>query len=220
VNKGDAMLPRKVRDEQFRRAAKDIADEGRTLLGQDRLWILWQAVKNVAALQLPAAEVGAYRGGSAAFIARAFADLAGRVPAIDVVDTFEGHPAEKLTAEDSEVHRPGLFGRTSFEEVRDYLSRHPEVRVHKGEFSAVAGELTEAHYGFAHIDVDLYEPTLDCLRFFSARMPQGGAIVVDDYEARKCPGIKRAAEEFLAETDAGFQAWNPLTEQLVLVKMG
>jgi hypothetical protein len=51
-------------------------------------------------------------------------------------------------------------------------------------------------------------------------MPPGGAIVVDDYEARKCPGIKRAAEEFLAETDAGFQAWNPLTEQLVLVKMG
>jgi O-methyltransferase len=209
----------KVRDKRFRRAADDITGEGRTKLGQDRLWVLWQAVRNVAGLQLPAAEVGTYRGGSAAFIARAYADLAGRVPPIDVVDTFEGHPAEKLTAEDADAHVPGLFGDTSFEEVRDYLSRHPEVRVHKGEFSAVAGELTEPRYGLAHVDVDLYEPTLDCLRFFSERIPPGGAIVLDDYEARKCPGIKRAAEQFLEQTDAGFHTWNPLTEQLVLVRI-
>lgn len=215
----DGIVPRKIRDERFQSVVRPVLAEGRTLLRQDRLWILWQAVKNVARLGLPVAEVGSYRGGSAAFIALAYRDLAGGEVPFDVVDTFEGHPASALSDADSAVHTPGLFGDTSFEEVREYLSQYPRIRVHKGAFAEVVDELQEPHYGFAHVDVDLYEPTMQCLRFFSARMPRGGVIVVDDYEARKCPGIKQATDEFLAESDGVFQAWNPLTEQLVLAKL-
>jgi hypothetical protein len=64
--------------------------------------------------------------------------------------------------------------------------------------------------------VDLYVPALECLNYFGPRLVQGGIVVLDDYGKPTCPGIRRAAEEFLAA--GGFQAWNALTRQLVLVK--
>jgi hypothetical protein len=89
--------------------------------------------------------------------------------------------------------------------------------VRKGAFADVAPELSHSTYGFVHLDVDLYQPTKAGLEYFGPRMAVGGVIVLDDYGARKCPGIHRAAEEFL-EAGAGFQPWHANTEQLVLVR--
>src|SRR5262249_12031451 len=61
----------------FEVIVKTVFAHGRTMLGRDRLWILWQAARNVAADTTAAAEVGAYRGGSAYFIASSFALLLG-----------------------------------------------------------------------------------------------------------------------------------------------
>lgn len=201
----------------FLAAAEAARADERTLLGLDRLWILWQAARNVAPLDLPAVEVGTFRGGSAYFLATAFLNELGHEVPIDVVDTFEGHPGDRLSDADAPIHEPGHFGGTSYEDVRAYLSRFERVTVRKGEFSQVAPELPHAQLGFVHLDMDLYRPTQDALAYFAPRLAGGGVIVVDDYEASKCKGIRRAAHEFLASS-SGFQAWNPLTEQLVLVK--
>jgi hypothetical protein len=91
--------------------------------------------------------------------------------------------------------------------------------VHRGDVLDVAPTLGRESYAFVHVDVDLYEPAIFCLRHFAPRVPRGGVIVLDDYEALKCPGIRAAAEDYLAE-DPGLQPWNPHTEQLVLVRVG
>lgn len=208
---------KKVRDPQFLVLAAAIAEHGRTLLQQDRLWILWQAVKNTAPLGLAAAEVGSYRGGSAFFIASAYLEALGREAPLHVIDTFEGHPGHKLSEEDSPKHQPGLFSGTSYVEVAGYLRDFALTEVHQGEFSEVAPTLPELEYGFVHLDVDLYEPTLDALRYFGPRLATRGAFVVDDYEAAKCPGIKAAITAFLKDND-GYHAWNAHTEQMILVK--
>lgn len=208
----------KVNDADLTSALRTVEAEDRTLLGQDRLWILWQAALNTASLGLPAAEVGAYRGGSSYFLATAFRKALGHDIPIHVVDTFEGHPEGQLSDADDPRHVAGLFAsKVSYEDVVEYLSPFEQVTVHKGAFATVVDRLPQGAYGFAHIDVDVYRPMLECLRFFGPRLVPGGVMVLDDYEARKCPGVARAAEEFLAEYD-GFLRWHPLTEQLVLVR--
>ncbi len=54
-------------------------------------------------------------------------------------------------------------------------------------------------YSFVHIDVDLYQPTLDCLNFFYNRMIPGGIIISDDYKWQHTPGVKRAFDEFFKD---------------------
>lgn len=206
-----------VDDEQFLVLADEVKSHGRTMLARKRLWTLWQCVGNVAPLEGAAAEVGAYQGGSAYFIAASFAArLGGEVP-LEVVDTFSGHPSDKLTDHDSPIHSdPTKFVSTSYESVVDYLSQFEQVTVHKGDFASVAPQLPDRSYRLVHVDVDLYLPTLECLRYFGPRLVRGGIVVLDDYGKPSCPGIRRAAEEYLA--GGGFQTWNPLTRQLVLVK--
>jgi len=52
---------------------------------------------------------------------------------------------------------------------------------------------------FAHIDVDLYEPTLESLKFFYPRVVSGGIILCDDYGFTTCPGARRAVDEYMVD---------------------
>jgi hypothetical protein len=209
---------RPVLDEGFLPLAQQVKNQRRTMLTRERLWIIWQGARNVAKLEGAAAEVGSFRGGSAYFIAAAFVANVGHEVPVEVIDTFTGHPETKLSDEDASRHRDEAhFLDTSYDNVVDYLSGFEQVRVHDGEFSDVARRPPDQRYRLVHIDVDLYESAIDCLRYFAPRIVEGGIIVLDDYGSRSCPGIIKAAREFLA-SEHGFQSWNPMTKQLVLVR--
>jgi O-methyltransferase len=203
-------------DSPFLEAAQPVVDGRRTLLGYDRLYMLWQAVKNVVPLGLPAAEVGAFRGGSAHFLAEALKTLAGHECDLHVVDTFEGHPDGQISEHDPEQQR-GKFTNTDFDEVSSYLSTFSRVHVYKGDVGDVVRAWPDMQFGLLHLDVDLYTPTAVALEYFGPRLATGGIIVLDDYGAASCPGVFRAVGEFL-QRDGRFQTWNAQTEQLVLVK--
>jgi O-methyltransferase len=200
----------------FKEAARPALEHKRTMMGPDRLYVLWQAVQNVHRLGLPVVEVGSFRGGSAYFLATAFRQASGEEATIHIFDTFEGHPPQKISEHDP-FHHEGMFSDTNYEDVKRYLAHFSKLHIHKGEFSSASVDLEEQQYSMVHIDTDLYEPTLDCLRYFAGRLATGGIIVIDDYASRKCPGVMRAAHEYLAGTN-DFQVWDVQTEQLVLVK--
>jgi O-methyltransferase len=207
-----------VDDPQFTALADEVKAHGRTMLARKRLWMLWQCVGNVAPLEGGAAEIGAYQGGSAYFIAASFAVRLGHEVPMEVIDTFAGHPPDQLTDHDSPVHGdPAKFTSTSYESVAEYLGAFERLTVREGDFSRVADQLPDRAYRLVHVDVDLYAPALECLRYFGPRLVRGGIVVLDDYGKPTCPGIRLAAEEYLA--DGGFQTWNALTRQLVLVKL-
>lgn len=214
-------------EEVFQRLAGRVIADGRTYLRDDRLWILYQGIQNAAPLGLPAAEVGSYQGGSALFMAAAFQAVLAREVRLDVVDTFTGHPESTFSEQDtlirggkyitSPYQQSGHFTDTTYDEVKHYLAEFSETRVHQGQFIEVKDRLDAPAYGLVHLDVDVYQGTIDALRFFRPRLPLGGVIVLDDYGAAKTPGVRAAVEEFLAESGR-YQCWNALTEQLVLVK--
>jgi len=203
-------------DPAFLKIADQVLGASRTLLGYDRLFVLWQTVRNTAHLGLAAAEVGTFRGGSAFFLASAIEFHGGREPELHVVDTFTGHPEDKISPRDPDRHR-GKFTKTSADDVCGYLSKWPDVHVYPGEASAVMAGWPQRSYGLVHLDVDLYLPTLECLRYFGPLLASGGGIVLDDYRAANCPGVEEAADEYLGGTTS-FHRWDMHTEQLVLVK--
>jgi hypothetical protein len=203
-------------DATFFGLADPVVKTARTLLGYDRLYVLWQAVNNVQDLAGAVAEVGSYRGGSAYFLASACLAVTGAEVPVLVFDTFEGHPADQITEHDP-FHTAGQFGATSYEDVTAYLAPFHLLQVHKGEVSRSLPSIPEMPYRLVHIDTDLYAPTMACLEYFGRRLVPGGVVVVDDYASRKCPGVPKAVVEYVDRTGA-FQAWDLRTEQVMLVK--
>lgn len=203
-------------DAQFRDIAAPLVQSRRTMLDYDRLFTLWEAVRNVAAIDGAAAEIGTFRGGSAALVAQALQAFSATPREIHVVDTFEGHLDDSFSAHDDPVQH-GKFQQTQFEDVREFLGGYPGALVYMGDGPVVASGWPERSYCFVHLDVDLYQPTIDSLAYFGPRLAAGGAIVVDDYGAASCPGIVRAVHEYVDRTP-GFQTWRMRAEQILLVK--
>lgn len=204
-------------DPRFHDAAEPLVKAKRTMLGYDRLFTLWQAALNVAHLELPVVEIGTFRGGSAALIAEAIR-AANAACDVHVVDTFEGHIDFTITAHDAGEHFTGKFGNTSYDDVKTFLATHPRVQVHKGNAADVIAAWQDRRYGLVHIDVDLYGPTLDCLRYFGPRLAGGGVLVMDDYESPTCPGVSLAVHEYLS-SGPRFQQWRLQAEQMLLIKI-
>ena len=203
-------------DERFLDVATPLVQSRRTMLDLDRLFTLWESARNAAAVDGAAAEIGTFRGGSAALVAEALRRFGGTPRELHVVDTFEGHLDASFSAHDDEVQR-GKFQQTQFEDVKAFLGGYPGAHVHMGDGPMVVAAWPERRYSLVHLDVDLYQPTLDCLRYFGPRLSPGAVLIVDDYEAPACPGIRVAVEEHLA-ADPGFQTWRLRAEQIVLVK--
>jgi O-methyltransferase len=198
-------------------AAVPIVKSRRTLMAYDKLYVIWQAVRNVAGVSGAAAEIGVYKGGSSYLIASAFISMAGGEVPMHVFDTFEGHPAQAITEHDT-FHAAGHFSSTRYKKVVAYLSPFQQLQVHAGDVSVSLPGLAESVYRLVHIDTDLYKPTLDCLDYFGHRMSPGGVIVVDDYSSPRCLGVSKAAVEYLQKTDVRFRVWDMRTEQLILVR--
>jgi predicted O-methyltransferase YrrM len=195
----------------FAELASEIVSAGRTGMNYDRLYTLWQAVR--AAPEQPIIEIGTYRGGSARFIAETL-QADGRTPVFYVCDTFAGH-AQTDPAIDTFHHGVGKFEEVSAEATAQYLSGYPAVRLIVGDIVETSTLLTDESFGFVHLDVDVYPTTAFCLRFFAPRLAADAVMVIDDYGFLTCPGVKRAADDFIAEYPQ-FRLFHLLTGQAIL----
>lgn len=213
------LQPKRPDDPDFRAVAAGVLSARRTLLGPDRLHMLWQAVANAAPLGLPAVEIGTYRGGSAHFLAAAHRAQTGDELELYAIDTFAGHDQTQLSEQDHAAHEGEVFLDTDVESVRAYLAEFPNVRVVQGAFPEAAVNLPDGPFGLVHLDVDVYVPMLACLDYFVERVHVGAVVIVDDYGAPKCPGVVEAVREHIDGAGAGrWMPWNAQTEQLVLVR--
>lgn len=174
---------------------------GRTLLTEDRCYILEQFVRQCALLEGDMAECGVYKGGGALLMARALQAARageGRAPGeLFLFDTFEGMP--DTSGADAKVHDAGDFGDTSLASVTRLMSPFPFATLRPGFIPATLAGLEDRKFSFVHIDVDLYRSTLDCLDFFFPRLVSGGIILFDDYGMRIYEQAqKKAVDEFFA----------------------
>lgn len=148
------------------------------------------------------AECGVFRGESAKFINYYFPDRK-----FYLFDTFEGFAEKDLTAEKmlgntgfnkSVFATTPVFHDTGVEYVLKKF-KHPEnAIIKKGYFPETASGLDD-RFVFVNLDMDLYVPMLEGMRFFWPKLIQGGCILLHDYYHPELPGVAKAVSEFEKE---------------------
>lgn len=160
-----------------------------------RLYALVQNLKQVLGEGIPGdlAELGVYRGNSAAVLAH-YARAYGRQ--LHLFDTFEGFDRRDLTGDDQDKDLD--FADTSLDLVQGIVGTE-SVRWIKGYFPAsIPSDLAAATFSIVHLDCDLYEPMKAALDFFFPRLSPGGLLIIHDYCNHYWPGIQSAVDEFLS----------------------
>ncbi|MFA6102246.1 MAG: TylF/MycF/NovP-related O-methyltransferase [Victivallaceae bacterium] len=143
------------------------------------------------------AEIGVYKGSTAKLIHHYMPERK-----LHLFDTFEGFTDRSVVAEKENTDYSifeSHFSDTSLERVKACISqKNSNVLYYKGYFpESIPEDLHQLKFAFVHLDADLYEPTLEGLKFFYPRMNTRGLIVVHDYNA--WPGARKAVDDFFSD---------------------
>jgi len=142
------------------------------------------------------AEAGVFKGNFACEINKAFPDKK-----LYLFDTFEGFDDRDILMEKQYGYskaRPGRFSDTSEEIVLEKMPNRENCIVKKGYFPSTAQEITD-EFCFVNLDLDLYQPTKEGLKWFAQHMKPGGVILVHDYIACVYSGVHKAVTEYLMD---------------------
>lgn len=167
-----------------------VQKESQMLLDINEAYQIFMAVKRTEKINGDIAEVGCYKGGSTKLICEAKGNKT-----LHVFDTFEGLP--DLSSEDNKKRFYMGQYSSSFERVKNYLKKYQNIHFYKGLFPFTSEPVKDNKFSFVHLDVDLYEPTLESIKFFYPRMNKGGVIISHDYI--EVQGVKKAFDEFFKD---------------------
>ena len=87
-------------------------------------------------------------------------------------------------------------------QARQNLAQWENIHFMRGWIPERFDEVADRKFAFVHVDVDLYDATRDSLNFFADRLSPGAVMLCDDYGSLKCPGARKACDEFVAERGA------------------
>ena len=160
-----------------------------------RLFFLQSCIRSVHNIEGCFVECGTRNGKSALFTI--IAD--DRKRNVYLFDSFEGL-SDPVAGKDTTTARDPktgfrLFGETNYSNVLERFSKF-NVQIFKGWIPERFADAKEEAVAFLHIDVDMYEPTLQTLEYFYPRVAKNGIIVCDDYGSDNYPGARKAFDEF------------------------
>lgn len=158
-----------------------------------RRFALQQLLRLTSNIPGDTAECGVYKGCGSYIILQANKQSSfSRVH--HIFDSFEG-----LSSPSRKDGEYWTVNDLSMEEsvVKENLSEFSDIKFYKGWIPNRFCDIDGHTFSFVHVDVDLYEPTLESITFFYGRLNTGGIFVCDDYGFLTCPGATAAIEEFL-----------------------
>jgi len=151
------------------------------------------------------AEAGVFRGDFAKHINSLFPDKI-----LYLFDTFEGFPEQDVLREKLQSNsKTGYYDYTNEKLVLSKLPHPEKAVIRKGYFPDTAKDIKDM-FCFVNLDMDLYQPTLEGLKFFWDKMSDGGIILIHDYFSEDFPNIKTAVSDFEAI----------LSETLIMIPIG
>jgi len=201
-------------DPEFLRAHDSV--KGVSHLDGYRLFQLWDLISK-APEGGSLIEVGVWRGGSAAVIAR---QAQRRHPGATVYlcDTFTGLP--NVNQHLDPCLKGGQGADTSAAMVRDLMVRMDltNIKIVPGIFPGSFTDRIES-LSFAHIDVDVYQSCRETFEWIWPKLLPGGILVFDDYGYPETPGITLCINEIVEERKSEL-LWVPIQPmQAVLFKI-
>jgi hypothetical protein len=176
---------------------------------QIRFFSLFQCVKLSLKMNkdFNFAECGCFKGHSSYGISKILSDNEFKHE-FHIFDSFEGGLSEfedyDKTMLNSNISMEKQFIRrnnfsSSYEEVKKNLENFDFIKIYESWIPDKFDEIKNLKFQFVHIDVDLYNPTYESLKFFYPRLVPGGIIVCDDYNFADFPGAKSAWDNYFNE---------------------
>ncbi len=161
-----------------------------------RKFALTQLLRIASGLEGDTAECGVYKGASSFLIMQA--NQKSKLNKIHhIFDSFEGLSApsnldgEHWSSGNLSVSEQSVVAMLQpFVKNKDFIS-------YKGWIPDKFNEVDGVKFSFVHVDVDLFQPTLDSIEFFYNRIVPGGVFLCDDYGFSTCPGATKAIDDFL-----------------------
>jgi O-methyltransferase len=201
VLKPEAEYAPWLEDTGFEKAYQTI--QGFTMVHPYKCYDLWSLVGQSAKVPGALIEIGVWRGGTGALIARKAQDC--QIPdRIYLCDTFKG----VVKAGEMDVrYKGGEHADTSREIVEDLLFQRMglstgQIVILEGIFPDDTEHLLQdSAFRFCHIDVDAYQSAKDVLTYIWPRMSIGGIVVFDDYGFAGTNGVTRLVNDWLNEND-------------------
>lgn len=185
-------------DQLFNDTYKIIKDY--TLVDKYRCYELWQLVEESAKLSGALIEIGVWRGGSGALIAKKM-KLNGIKDRIYLCDTFKGvvKAGEKDSsykgaehADTSKEIAEGVINTLKLDNVKILVGIFPEE---------TSNFIIDKTFRFCHIDVDVYKSAKDTFEWLWSKLVVGGMIVFDDYGFQGCDGVTGFVNEERSKKD-------------------
>ena len=169
-------------------------------------------------------EAGCWHGHSSYIIASLIQKYSKKNINFHIFDSFEG--LSELTEEDknlSKLDEKKIFKiRSQFKSNENFvknevLGKINFIKIYKGWIPEKFNLLKEKKFSFVHIDVDLYEPTLETLKFFYPKLIKGGVILCDDYNSKGFNGPKKACDEYFSDKEYSFK-FSPSVSGFFVIK--
>lgn len=171
-----------------------------TMLSRIKLYFLVKFVRQTLPLHGDILEAGVGSGGSSRLMLNCLLEAGVTAKSLWLLDTFDGYPT--VDRRKDGTHMQPKDCRCQPKDYVAQLLKNERVPVHLVE-GAIPGTLRQVQsraVSFAHIDVNLYEPTLAATLFCLERMPPGGIILFDDYGWPATYGARQAIDEASAQT--------------------
>jgi O-methyltransferase len=211
---GLALVRRQQFNAQLRAEGRDWPLEAETMIGLRRLDNLEFCLKDVLRRGVlgDVIETGAWRGGASIFMRAVLKVWGDAERVVWVADSFEGLPKPNTASHAQD--RGSILWRfpylaVSLEAVKGNFARYDllddQVRFLVGWFKDTLPKAEIEQLAVLRLDADMYESTMDVLRFLYHKVSIGGYVIVDDYGGMD--SCKAAVDDFRAQ--------QTITEQLV-----
>lgn len=139
------------------------------------------------------AELGVFKGTTAKLLHKLLPERE-----LFLFDTFEGFDPRDTQSDPSGF--PSGDYCCGLSEVKRFVGNASTIKWCKGFFPDTTAMVPEdTRFALIHLDCDLYNPTIEALRFFYDRLNPGGIVIVHDYAGDCWPGIRQAVDEFLSD---------------------
>lgn len=168
-----------------------------TMLSRKKLYLLMKLFSQAIKLHGDVLEAGAGSGGSARLMLNCLADSK-ITRHMWLLDTFAGYQRVDSSKDGRHVHLNDCRCASKEEVERLLADQAATVHIIQGLIPDTLAQVKADKLCFAHIDVNLYEPTVTASNFVLERLVQGGIILFDDYCWPATYGTRCAVDEVCA----------------------
>ena len=188
--RGIELMERAAFDREARTMGRDTPVEAETMIGLRRMDNVQECVTTVIREAVPGdlVEAGVWRGGACIFMRAILAAYGDTTRIVWCADTFEGLPAPNVTEYPADIvaewhERKDLV--VSLDTVKQNFARYgmldSQVQFLKGLFKDTLPTAPIDRCAVIRLDGDMYESTMDSLKYLYPKLSPGGFVIVDDY---------------------------------------